>query len=140
MAPREQLVPRVHLVASERLGLQAALVPKEQKVHLVQELLGLPVPRVRLTVLVPWVPLAQELLEYSEGWAHSVPRERRGLALVPMRPGRGWCLGRRKWGRRQAGLHWCPRTFGGAPGWRGRPWDWAPAGCRTRRGKWNCAA
>ena len=51
-------MPRVHLVASERLVLQAASVPKEQKVHLAQELLGLPALRVRLAVLVPWVPLA----------------------------------------------------------------------------------
>ena len=32
------------------------------------------------------------------------------VLLVPRRT--GW----RKWGRRQAGLHWHPRTFGGAPG------------------------
>ena len=87
-----------------------------------------------LELLVPW---ALVLLGHLEGWVHLVPREpsaleepamqpalrvrpvlqeRRGLVLVPMRPGSGWCLGWRKWGRRQAGLHWCPRTSGGAPG------------------------
>lgn len=61
-----------------------------------------------LELLVPW---AQVLLEHLAGWVRLVPREsavqpalrvrlvlqeRRGLVLVPMRPGCGWCLGWRK--------------------------------------------
>ena len=49
--------------------------------------------------LVPWALVLPERLA---GWVHSVLREpavqpvlqeRRGLVLVPMRPGSGWCLG-----------------------------------------------
>ena len=94
---------------------------------------ALPVLGELVAKLVPRVPVVQVLPEHLEGWVHLVPREpsaleepamqtalrvrpvlqeRRGLVLVPMRPGCGW----RKWGRRQAGRQWCPRTFGGAPG------------------------
>ena len=78
--------------------------------------------------LVPRVPVVQVLPEHLEGWVHLVPREPSALEepamqtalrvrpmrpeLVPIRSGCGW----RKWGRRQAGRQWCPRTFGGAPG------------------------
>ena len=66
---------------------------------------------VRLAVLERLVPWAQVLLEHLAGWVRLVPREsavqpalrvrlvlqeRRGLVLVPMRPGCGWCLGWRK--------------------------------------------
>ena len=66
---------------------------------------------VRLAVLERLVPEVQVLLEHLAGWVRLVPREsavqpalrvrlvlqeRRGLVLVPMRPGCGWCLGWRK--------------------------------------------
>ena len=72
---------------------------------------------VRLAVLERLVPEGQVLLEHLAGWVRSVLREpsvleepavqpalrvrpvlqeRRGLVLVPMRPGCGWCLGWRK--------------------------------------------
>ena len=89
---------------------------------------ALPVLGELVAKLVPRVPVVQVLPEHLEGWVHLVPREPSALEepamqtalrvrpmrpeLVPIRSGCGW----RKWGRRQAGLHWCPRTFGGAPG------------------------
>ena len=58
------------------------------------------------------MPWAQVLLEHLEGWVHSVPREPLALEelavqpalrvrpVLQKRPGCGWCLGWRKWGRR----------------------------------------
>ena len=97
--PRERLEPPELVVQLVRSAQQELLVP------LVQELLEHLAGSARL---VPW---AQVLLEHLEGWVRLVPREsavqpalrvrlvlqeRRGLVLVPMRPGCGWCLGWRK--------------------------------------------
>ena len=94
----------------EELAVQlAGSVPTEQKVHLARA------QRVRLVVLERLVSLVQVqpvLREQKVRWEH------------------------RKWGRRQAGqARWTPQPSGGAPGWRGRPWGGAQAGCRPHRGK-----
>ena len=113
----ELLVPLAQ-VLMEHLEAWVHLVPRERLVPLVLgELVAQlvpPVPRalwVRLAVLELLVPWAQVLLEHLVGWVLSVLQEsavqpalrvrlvlqeRRGLVLVPMRPGCGWCLGWRK--------------------------------------------